>query len=163
MNVKKEIFSAIKTTLLNKTKINSVKLFNSQFSNLGDEDVISFPSVLVEFSLIDYISELEGFQKGDFNVRLHVGFQTLKTDDLSILDLLETINFEVSGIVFEVDISGFSRLSERQDVDHDNLIVWTLDFKVSAIDKSAQRNNRLRRAVITDVCIDPEITLNINE
>jgi len=169
MSVKKDLYLAVKKRVLNTTSIQHFALYNSQFEELDKEDAFPFPCVFLEFSDLQYETVAKGGQKGDFEIRLHVGFESIMTEDLEILSIIDDLheklqgftNSESSGIVIDDPKDYFlplNRVSESQDTNHDNITVWQIDYSTFVHDNSGHVNNGLIKTKLTtlDVDLDPD-------
>lgn len=162
MSAKKDLYLAIKAKIKEKTCIKHVRLFNNQFENMEKEDTFAFPCVFVQFLNLDWSTETEGVQKGDTTIRLHVGFETLKTEDLEKFDIIDDqIHKYIEGLESE-DFSKLSRTNEEQDVNHDNVYVWLMDYGTNLLDDSGARQGKMVKTTITglevNLCTDSETT-----
>lgn len=154
MSAKKELYMAVKDKLESNTAVKHVRLFNSQFDEMDREDTFPFPCVFVEFTTLQYVTKAEGLQEADAVIRLHVGFESLATEELEILDLIDDIHEDMQGFAKTDLFTPFDRVFEQQDPNHDNVIVWMMDYETLLSDLSGHRKNRLRRIEgIGELCI----------
>lgn len=154
MSAKKITYLAIKEKLLALENVKHCLLFNSQFDNMDDENTFPFPCVFVEFLQLDYTAKALGTQEADARIRLHVGFESLKTEELAILDLLEAIQGTLQGFTDDATFSPLNRVFEGQDVNHDQVIVWLMDYETLITDTAGHRDNKLVETSLDDICID---------
>lgn len=163
MSVKTDLYLAVKKRVLNTTGVKHFALFNSQFDNIEQEQLFPFPCVFLEFADLQYETVAKGGQKGDFILRLHVGFESVATEDLQLLELLEELHQKIQGFGNEGESEdGFflpmNRVSEAQDTNHDNITVWQVEYSSLVHDNSGHVNNGLIKTELTtlDVDLDPD-------
>lgn len=164
MGAKKDYYLAVKAKLESigldpndntvKPKIKHVRLYNSQFDEIDSENTFPFPCVFVEFTALDWLTKSEGYQEAETTIRLHVGFESVKTEELDVLDLLEDIQAELQGFHDPEYFTPMDRNFEQQDTNHDNVIVWMQDYNTLLSDNAGNRNNKLVKTQIGDLCID---------
>jgi len=161
-----DTFNAIKAELETITSVKTVKLFNSQIDNEERENPFSYPAVFIEFQEIIWLKRTRGVKEGETTITLHVAVESYKNETDSAPDVLAITN-EV-----HVKIEGFgggcftelSKSAERQDIDHDNCIVWQLDYETLVTDGAADDRLNLILTpgtpdleVIGDLDIDNEV------
>ncbi len=162
MSTKKEIYLAIKEQILAKTSIKHVRLFNSQFTNMEQESAFPFPCVFVQFLTLPWSTEVDGIQKADANIRLHVGFRSVNDEVLEMFDVIDDqIHRHIEG--FEGNCFGkMNRVNEEQDIEHDNVYVWLMDYATNVVDTSGSRRGKMTKTTLDKVavtfCTDSEIT-----
>lgn len=156
MNSKLDFFNALKLRFQQEApEIKTFRVFNNQFANERTEKPFPFPAVMLEFRNLTYTSKSDSLQEADATVLLHVAFASLKTEDEEIFKIVHKVNqtaqaFRVSGLC-----SSLSRQSEKQDVDHDGLIVWEIEYRTLLTDNTASRKRRLVK-VTTDLGLEIE-------
>lgn len=160
MNTKKELYLAIKGKLTDGAEpiVKHCALYNSQFDNMDSEDTFSFPCAFIEFTQLQWLTKSEGYQEADAIVRIHIGFESLKTEELDVLDLLETIHAKLQGFNVDLLFTPLDRNFEGQDTNHDNVIVWMMDYDTLLSDNSGNRNNKLVKTSIGSLKIDRDDT-----
>jgi hypothetical protein len=156
MGAKKDLFLAVKGKILSTEIIKHVAIFNSQFQQMEKEDTFLFPCVFIEFLPLDWTTKAQGLQEAEVVLRLHVGLEALKDNDTDILDLLETLheylqNFNVADL-----FNPLLRIAEEPDTEHDNVIVWTVDYSTLLSDNSGNKNAKLVKTTIADLEVTPE-------
>ena len=141
MSVTKLIYTDLKAildTLKTAGTINHVAVWNSQTENETKEDAFNFPAVFIDFSEITWDrtqqigiqTNTKVTQSGTITFTLHIAFHTLydETDYFpTALDTIFAIYNAVNGMSGGY-YSPFYRSGERQDVSHDNVQVWEIDY-----------------------------------
>jgi hypothetical protein len=157
-NLKKDTYLTIKAKIDAdfKEDVKTFRLFNNQFDNEKKENAFAYPAVFVQYEVIDYIPTTNGSQQGDLVLTFHVGFQSLKTEDLAILDLLDKL------FIMMTDLRcGFTRIREEQDIDHDAVQVWKQSYKITMTDDTANIHNRRKTTLtVTDVDVTKEVIID---
>jgi hypothetical protein len=143
MSIKKTVYQAIREKILEETGVKTSRLYNSQFDNLEEEATFTFPAAFIEFSQLDYSSNAEGTQEAATRIRIYLGYDSLKTEDLEILDLLEDVHKSLQGFSSANGTSPLNRVFEGQDINHGTIAVWVIDYETRILDSSGHRNNRL--------------------
>tara|TARA_R110000796_G_scaffold74629_10_gene167833 strand:- start:827 stop:1327 length:501 start_codon:yes stop_codon:yes gene_type:complete len=156
MSVKKNSYIAIRDRILLETEVKTSRLYNSQFDNESQEATYTLPAAFIEFSELVYRSNAEGVQEVDARIRIYVGASSLKTEDLEVLDLLETVHASLQGFLAVPDSTPLDRVFEGQDVNHDAVTVWVMDYETRLTDTSGSRNNKLISIVLDEIEVDGE-------
>lgn len=144
MSVKLDIFNDIITVVEPITEVETVRLWNSQLENEATEIPFNYAAVFIEFAEIPWTStnqqpstlgaqgNVTKEQKGaNALVIIHATFSQLENETLSfpIIDaIIDKIYFEVQGLFKDQKYSPLLRVAERQDVDHNRVIDWQMDF-----------------------------------
>jgi hypothetical protein len=156
MSIKKSTYIAIRDRILLETGVKTSRLYNSQFDNEGQEATYTLPVAFIEFAELVYTSNAEGVQEIAARIRIHVGASSLKTEDLGVLDLLETVHASLQGFSAVPDSTPLDRVFEGQDVNHDNVTVWVMDYTTRLTDTSGARNNKLISIMLEVIDVDGE-------
>ncbi len=152
MGVKLGIYEAIKAALEALVDGNGVRcietvgIWNNQFTHEEEETAVNYPAVYVEFSSIPWdttnIQPIKVIDKGNkigeqkaqpVIITLHCGFSDLDDATLAfenIEPILEKIFFGIQGIT-ALCVTALLRSDERQDVEHDRVLDWQMDFTTS--------------------------------
>jgi hypothetical protein len=144
MSVKLDIFNDIKTAITaNVTAITDVLVWNGQIDNEKEEGAKAYPIVYVEFAQISWDktslrpvrtgstgSYQKNEQRGNCNITIHVVFWQLDDETTSFAAIDSTIELAYFAIM---GLNGtyynpLLRTGEKQDVNHDNVIDWQIDF-----------------------------------
>jgi hypothetical protein len=143
MNPKLQLFDALALMVAEKLpEIKTFRLFNNQFEKEGVEKAFAFPAVFVEFLSTEYTSQSESRQIGETMVRFYLGFHSLKTEDRRVFEVAHDLNFWVQNFSVENLTTPFDRKREVQDVDHESVIVWKMEYSTLVIDNTANRRNK---------------------
>lgn len=154
MSAKRDLYLAIKRELEEKTSVKHVRLYNDQFENMDKENTFAFPCVFVQFANLDWSTETEGIQKGATIIRLHVGFESLATEELDKFDVIDDeIHKYIEGLE-GVDFTKLSRISEEQDINHDNVYVWLMDYSTEILDCSGSRRGKMTKTIVTGLNVN---------
>ncbi len=163
MSAKTDLYQEIKNKLLSETDVVHCRLYNSQIDNLEQENTFPFPAVFIEFNELVYSSRSTGGQVADCLIRLHVCFESLATEDLEILTLMDSIQLALQGFGVGGVFSSLNRSFEGQDVNHDIIIVWLMDYETRITDNSGHRNNKLTETTITDAQVIVDTSTEVSK
>lgn len=154
MSSKKDLYIALRHQIERLTSVKHVRLYNNQFQNMDKENTFAFPCVFIQFLDLNWSTETEGIQKGLATIRLHVGFETLAREDLGKFDVIDDeIHKYVEGFTGE-DFTRLSRVNEEQDIDHDNVYVWLMDYSTEIIDCSGARRGKMTKTTVTGLNVN---------
>ena len=153
MSAKRDTYLAIKKELESKTRLRHVRLFNNQFDRMEQEDTFLFPCLFVEFNELEWVQKSRGLQEANALLRLHVGFESLETEELDVFDLIDEIQLVLQDFSGEC-FTAMSRESETQDTDHDNVMVWIMDYATRITDEAGLRRNKLVRTSLNGINIE---------
>jgi hypothetical protein len=138
----KILYLAAKERLTGIPDFKTVGLFNDQFVNLinGDTDYFPFPAAFVSFpDEIIYNSKGEGLKESDpFIVRVYIGIETLKKEELFIFDLAEKVHAEMEGTAGAA-FAPFIFRGEKNDEAYPNIMVHYLDFETRLMSCASYR------------------------
>ncbi len=163
MSTKKDFYLAVKAKILDNTDVKHVRLYNSQFDEMDSENTFPFPCVFIEFSALDWITKSEGYQEAETTIKLHVGFESVKTEELEVFDLLEDIHEDLQGMHDPEYYTPLNRSFEGQDTNHDNVIVWQVDYDTLLSDNSGNRNNKLVETTIENLQTDKDPEVGVTQ
>ena len=153
MSTKRDTYLKIKEVLEGVPAVKHVRLFNNQYTNIAREKPFPFPAVFIQFLELDYTTRGDLTQDGLTRARLHIGYDSLKTEDLAVFDLLDDIHKALQGLELVNVFTPLDRVHEEQDVDHDIISVWLVDYAFKIRDFSGSRNSKLVAANPQDVSI----------
>ena len=108
------------------------------------------------------ITEVPTFKKSKFPKK-HVGMFNNQFDnekrETGIFELLAEIHQALQGFDGEV-FTGLSRGPERQDVDHDNVIVWQADYITNLTDTTATDTRKLVNAEVEKLTVEKDLDID---
>lgn len=150
---KKIIYNEIRTQVLDNSTVKHFKLWNSQIDKLDDENAFNFPAVFLEFSDMTFVNRAAGIQEIEGVVTLYIVQEELRRENNDNLDFIDTIALALNGFQTDTILSPLKRIAERQDSDHDQLIVWEQDYNITALDCTSSKYN--------DAIMIPEDTVEL--
>lgn len=172
--MKKLLFEEIKNRLIDRVpELKTIGLFNNQFSTEKKINPFVYPAAFIEFESFDWKQQGRGIQIGNAAVKIHVGFETYKTnisstipafpeDDL-FFDLIAKIHVALNGFDNEC-FTPLIRMNEQQDADHDNVLVWATTYGTQITDDGAEtRFAKPMINLIPDVISGLGLTINFPE
>jgi len=142
MSVKSNIWKGLKAKLLelkNEGVLKHYAIYNTQIESESTEIPFDFPALFVEFSSIIWertgLRAVNSAQKnkqiGNVTITFHIAFEKYSSET----DAFEEIDAEIDKIIekFHVVVidefeTALLRSAERQDSNHNNVIVWQVDF-----------------------------------
>lgn len=147
MSTKRKIYDAFNTLLKESGVVKTFKLFNNQYNNEATEKIFLYPSAFLEFASVPYITRPDGVQVAEGSIlRLHIGFESLEDNDLEVLETLNAVFLALQGQRHDEGAFGaLKRTNEAQDVDHDRVQVWQMDFETTICDDGDARINKLTK------------------
>jgi hypothetical protein len=151
------LYNAIKTRLEAITDLKYVALWNNQFEREEENVSFNYPCAFIEFTDINYVDDLNLRQRCNMFVNIHIGFESYKTEDTSILTLKQTINAALHGKSLE-DQTRMLRRFEMQNFDHTNIQEYIIGYSVSGLDTSAMNLPTTEATIDTiDITIAPQM------
>jgi len=159
-NPKKDLYLAVKGRILDQVKsIKHVLLYNNQFDRETVEEAFTYPNCFIEFVQMIHSGVTLNQQKSDIQIRVHIGFESLEKEDLTMFDLIQEVYVALQGLDGDL-FSALQRIEERQDIDHDNVIVWQLDFECNLTDCSSDPRANLDEVVIGTLEIGADLDID---
>jgi hypothetical protein len=136
-----EVYTAIKaqlTTYKAALGLKFIGLWNNQFEREDVNVSIDYPCALIEFVNSDYEDLLNGVQRYEMDVNIHIGFKSFKNEDTSVLTLKQNINaklhtFSSATSLYETRLL---RRGESQNFDHNDIQDYIITYKVTGKDFS---------------------------
>lgn len=160
MNAKKDLYLDVKKRIKDEVKdVKHVLLFNNQFDRDNIEEAFTYPCVFIEFVQLIHTGVVQNQQKSDIQIRLHIGYESLETEDLGIFDLVQNIHIAVQGFSGAF-FSGLQRIEERQDLDHDNINIWQVDYECNLTDCITDPRNKQIQHTITSLELEKELDID---
>lgn len=110
-------------------RLKLVDKFRNQFVKASEWNPNDFPAVYIQFQRSNFVNLLMGVQQYDIDITLHLGFETYKDTDLSIITLKQTIDRTVHRFQPNTTCSMLLRTGEIEEDDHDQLQDYQQSFK----------------------------------
>jgi len=155
------LYNALKTRLEAVTALKYVALWNNQFEREDVNVSFNYPCAFIEFTDISYVDDLQLRQRCSMTVNIHVGFESYKTEDTSILTLKQTINLALHGKSLP-NITKMLRRSETQNFDHTNIQEYIIGYEITGLDVESLDLPTTEAQIDTlDLNTDPQI-INFN-
>jgi hypothetical protein len=153
-------YTALKARIETLTSLKIVGLWNNQYARENENVSFGYPNVFIEFADVTYTEILNGVQRYDMTVNLHLGFESYKTEDTDILQLKQ----DLQAIVHYFQ-QGYNtkmlRRSETQNFDHDNVQEYIISYAVSGKDFSISTAPTTEATVtILNTIVEPIVTNN---
>ncbi len=139
-----DAFNAIKTQVETVTDVKTVRLFNSQIDNEERENPFKYPAVFIEFQEILWNKAIRNVKTGEATITLHIAVESYKTETESlpaVLALAAKIHVAIDGFGGGC-FTEFALQAERQDTDHDNCIVWQIDYQTELTEGASDPRER---------------------
>lgn len=139
MSVKLNLYNDIVTALDGVTEVKTKGIFNNQFDREEDEKAKAYPCCFIEFAPIQWIQtqqqpikkvNVRKQQKANAVITIHIGFSDLQDETANFIDIdpiIQKIYLALQDLTGDY-YSVLNRIEERPDTDHDNVIVWQMDF-----------------------------------
>lgn len=171
MSLKQEIYEGLKEDILNlgfdlasgTSSVKTVALWRNNLVRESDEIPFLCPAVLVEFLPADYMeSSSKAYQEMRFMMRLHLIFESYKTEDLDVFAFEDAVYTAVQGKQY--GYSGkLKRRSTTHDWDHNNLQDIQVDYDCGMGKDYGADARPTTPATITTVNITTDIVDEIEE
>ena len=143
--MEKDLYTALRSHIETQLgdRIKYVRLFNNQFIRSNgakpDQQGFRYPCVFIEFRDPTFSDLSQGVQAFDTVIRLHLGFESYKDEDIEVLQLKQDLYKAVQ--LFQQDYhSKLTRITQSQDFNHNNIQIYTTDYKVHGKDYTATPN-----------------------
>ena len=151
------LYNALKTRLEAITALKYVALWNNQFEREDVNVSFNYPCAFIEFTDISYVDDLQLRQRCSMTVNIHIGFESYKTEDTSILTLKQTINKALHGKSLP-NITKMLRRSETQNFDHTNVQEYIIGYEITGLDVESLDLPTTEAQIDTlDLNTDPQI------
>lgn len=118
--------------------IKQVGVWNNQYAYEDQYPAFKFPHVFVEFVSLPWESTGGKLQQASAIVRLHIGSRSLNHENLDHFNLLDVINYWMSGFN-GTNFGTFTRISTDVDNNFDELVAHVVTYRVRVADTSAVR------------------------
>lgn len=130
----------LKQTESNPNVIATFGHWNNQFSEIENEIQFRFPAVFVEFSSIDWSTDVKcdqtnqtQQQRGQCDITLHIGLKNLNKEDTAFeqdIVIVDNIVQQLNTIQGE-NFTPLVRISEGDDTNKGNIRDWTVRFRTN--------------------------------
>ena len=159
------LYNAIKTKLeTDVPELKHVRLFNNQFDNDNIESAFDYPVAFIEFSSMQYNDDSQGLQKAQIDVTIHIGFKSFEDENTSFWNITNKVFGVLNGYAVNdgngTTFEPLKRISEIQDIDHDNVFVWQQIYQTEILDVCAfiygdkQKTTATTIQIIRDLDVD---------
>jgi hypothetical protein len=138
----KALYQSIRTRLESQvTAIKYVRLFNDQFNKSNNDnpdqniqEAFPYPCAFIEFPNDNpQVSAGVGAKRLDVLVRIKIGFESYKLEDLAMFDLATLVQIALEGYK-DTMYSPLTYVAQRMDYDHDNVYIYEFDFRTTYSD-----------------------------
>lgn len=143
MSVKLNLYNDIATAIGTVTEIKTIGIFNNQFDREEEEKAKAYPCCFVEFANIGWTQtqqtpirkvNAQKQQKAEGTIiTIHIGFADLQDETANFIDIdpiIQKVYLALQDLTGDY-YSVLNREAERQDTDHNNVIVWQMDFSTT--------------------------------
>lgn len=159
---KTALYNGIKTDLTNANiGIKTIALWRNQIEREPDEIPFLYPAVFIEFLTSNYMeSSSKAYQTLNMTVRLHVCFESYKTEDLDILTLTQEIYSTLQLKAYSsanLHFGVLKRRNEEQNFDHPNIQDFMQDYDVSMAKDYGADARPSQETTVNTLNITPEI------
>lgn len=170
MSVKLTLYNAIKTKVLAMVDGSSNKIiktfehWNNQFDRITEEKQFLFPAVFIEFASIEWKTDVNVSNKthtqqarGVCNLTIHIGVENKSDEEDSFpvdIAIIDSVYDQLNGLQ-GVQFTPLKRISESDDVNHDNILHWQVNYETEIHEKGYDENK-------TDVTEGGETTIGIS-
>ena len=100
-----------------------------------------------------------GYQQGDVTITVRVVVERYQTDDRTYLTLVDEI-YQALHLYTTDNFSPLKRIAERQDVDHENVIVWEVDYTTVLLDQQAYTERNFATLTETDLEVNTDVDID---
>ena len=121
-------------------EVKTVRLWNEQIihsNGIGkdgrNENPFQYPAVFLQFQMLEARDLSAGCQEFDMMVTTHLAFKSFQTEDTQILDLKEKLYYTCQRFQ-QGNFARMSRVAEQADYNHDDVQVFTTEYRTRGID-----------------------------
>lgn len=162
----KPLYLSLRTKLETITGLKYVRLFNNQFERSNNdnpdgnnEEAFPYPCAFIEFpSDNEQVSAGAGAKRLNVIVRVHIGFESYKLEDLEVFDLVTLVQDALEGHT-DTSFTPLAYSAQRMDYDHNNVYVYQFDFKTTYSDDTKYIK---RNAIIKEAPTDLGLTVTLD-
>lgn len=155
------IYNYLKARIETLATLKYVALWNNQFERENENVAFNYPCCFIEFADSTYVDDLNLRQRGTLMINIHLGFESYKTEDTTILQLKQDLNELIHGWSTPNNTK-FLRRSETQNFDHTNIQDYIISYQVTGLDLTSVDLPTTDATINTLVLnVDPIIDNNI--
>lgn len=155
------IYNYLKARIETLAALKYVALWNNQFERENENVAFNYPCCFIEFADSTYVDDLNLRQRGTLMINIHLGFESYKTEDTTILQLKQDLNELIHGWSTPNNTK-FLRRSETQNFDHTNIQDYIISYQVTGLDLTSVDLPTTDATINTLVLnVDPIIDNNI--
>jgi hypothetical protein len=136
-------------------EVKNVRLYNNQFNREDVESAFLYPVIFISFPQTTYTNRLHRVQEAHITMTIHIGFQSLKDEDTSILQLKQDIHKCIVSFISD-NFSYPKRVSDRENFDHDNVHLFEIDYELLGVDWT--NDDRIFKTITATPVIDVSFT-----
>ncbi len=144
-----ELKARLKTNI---KELKTIRLFNNQFERTNGEgydgrkdNLPEYPCVFIQIIPDEMADGSAGWQSVNYIIRLHLGVWSEADEDVTFLELKNSIYKNVHRWQPSSNWNQLIRMSEEPNWDHDNVNIYQMDFKVNLADFDAQNIGTYRK------------------
>ena len=100
-----------------------------------------------------------GVQEGVVLITIRHVIERLETEDETFYNDIEQVHAALQGFQGEL-FTKLNRKEEREDNDHDNCIVWEMDYETRLCDGAGDQDKDLVEATPTKLTITPKLDID---
>lgn len=161
----KNIYLGIKSRLESEvTSLQTIRLFNDQFNKSNTEAIeqaFAYPCCFIEFiNDAPMVSQGAGAKRLEVEVRLHIGFESYELEDITIFDLVESIQIALDGYS-TTSFTPLTYLAQRMDYNHNNVYIYQLEYTcIYEDDSSYIKNNTITKNAPHDLNVNIDLDID---
>lgn len=175
MGVKLTIYQDLVTRLNAKVpELLTVRKWNNQFTNEDRENAFRYPACFIGFTSMEWLptsantpltTNLHQQQRGELIITLYLGFEKYEDESDSWPDIepiIQKVWHWLQGWSGSSEYyNAFNRIQEREDNNHDNVIIWEIDFRVGVYDCAGEDTTLVDAAPVTLV-VEGDLIIDVN-
>lgn len=112
--------------------------WNEQWATEKEITPLRFPCVFVEFVSLPYEQLGNKVQQATAVIKLHIGSRSMDDESVNHLDLLEVVNYAITGFQ-GTNFGTFTRTLLEVDHNHDTLVAHAITYRARIQDNTAVR------------------------
>lgn len=139
-------------------RVQTVALWRNQPGNYDKENPFLYDAIFIEFLTSNFMeSSSKVYQTVDMTVRLHICFNSFKTEDLDVLRLTEAVYMKMQQKQYSY-WGVMKRRNEEQNFDHGDIQDFMQDYDCGKGKDYGADQRPNTPATIDNIIITPEIT-----